>query len=270
MKNIRVAAVISHAPVGAIRENLDRMENWVVEARQGGAQIVCFPELNVSGYAVTDDIRKSAEKISGKIVLHLLAMARREQITILAGMAEEDENHHVFASHLAVGPEGLLGVYRKLHIAPPEKHLFTPGNDIPLFAAHGATFGMQLCYDAHFPEISTCMALKGADIIFIPHASPHGTPRTKSSSWKRHLPARAYDNSVFIVVCNQTGNNGTGLCFPGVAMAIGPDGRILGQKWSEKEDMLLTELKEIDLYSVRENRMHYFLPRRRQDLFPCV
>jgi predicted amidohydrolase len=267
MKDIRIAAVISRAPVGAIRENLDRMENWIGKARQSGAHIICFPELNLSGYDVSSDIREAAEKISGKTVFRLLAMARREQIAILAGMAEMDEDNRVYASHLAIGSDGMLGVYRKLHIAPPEKHLFSPGNDIPLFTAHGATFGIQLCYDAHFPEISTRMALGGADIIFIPHASPRGTPRTKLTSWKRHLPARAYDNSVFVVACNQTGDNGKGLSFPGIALAIGPGGQILDQTLSEDEDMLLVELKENDMRLVRENRMHYFLPHRRADLF---
>lgn len=270
MEDIRIAAVISWAPVSAVRENLDRMEKWIAEAKQNGAQIICFPELNVTGYDISEEFRESAEKITGKTVLQLLAIARREEITILSGMVEKDENNRIYASHLVISPGGLLGVYRKLHLAPPEKHLFSPGNCISLFTAHGATFGIQLCYDTHFPEISTYMALNGADIIFIPHASPRGTPQTKLTSWKRHLPARAYDNSVFVVACNQSGKNGKGLNFPGVALVIGPDGNILNQTLSETEDMLFVELKGSDLRLVRKNRMHYFLPNRREDLFPAT
>lgn len=270
MKDIRIAAVISHAPVGAIRENLERMEMWVAEAKRYGAEIVCFPELNVTGYAVQNEMRESAESIGGETVSLILAMARRERIIILAGMVEKKENHGIFASHLAVDPCGILGVYRKLYIAPPEKFLFSPGNDIPIFNAGGVAFGIQLCYDAHFPELSTHMALRGAEIIFIPHASPRGTSRTKWESWNRHLPARAYDNSVFVVACNQTGNNGKGLDFPGIALVIGPGGNILDRKFSEDESLMITELKEKDFLSVRENRMHFFLPHRRSDLFKCL
>ncbi len=70
--------------------------------------------------------------------------------------------------------------------------------------------GIQLCYDAHFPELSTRMAVNGADIIFMPHASPRGTPSQKLTSWLRHLTARAFDNGVFIVACNQNGDNQKG------------------------------------------------------------
>ena len=54
---------------------------------------------------------------------------------------------------------------------------------VPLFDVHGITLGIQLCYDAHFPELSTRMALDGADVIFMPHASPRGTPSKKLDSW---------------------------------------------------------------------------------------
>jgi predicted amidohydrolase len=270
MRDIRIAAIICEARLGETGKNLDRTERWVVRAKKNGADIVCFPEMNVTGYAVTEDIKKFAEDISGKVVSQLLALARGEQVTILAGLAEKGENGQIFASHLVLGPEGVHGIYRKLYLAPPEKSVFSPGNRIPLFSFKDVTFGIQLCYDGHFPEISTHMALGGADIFFIPHASPRGTPQAKSSSWKRHLPARAYDNAVFVVACNQTGDNGKGLTFPGIAMVIGPDGQIMDEKASDTDDLLFVECKEKDLRRIRENRMHYFLPNRREDLFPCI
>jgi predicted amidohydrolase len=131
----------------------------------------------------------------------------------------------------------------------------------------GLTFGIQLCYDAHFPELSTRMALNGADVIFIPHASPRGTPEDKYHSWLRHLKARAFDNSVFIVAVNQVGDNGNGLAFPGIAVAISPSGEVMDKKLCENEDMLVVELKEDLLTRVRSSFMHFFLPNRRKDLF---
>ncbi len=65
------------------------------------------------------------------------------------------------------------------------------------------------------------MAVKGAEILFLPHASPRGLAIDKHRSWMRHLTARAFDNSVFVVACNQTGYNGKGLTFPGNAVVLG-------------------------------------------------
>ena len=83
----------------------------------------------------------------------------------------------------------------------------------------------------------------------------------------RHLPARAYDNSVFVAACNQTGVNGKGLRFPGLSLVIAPSGQLLNEKLCTGEGMLLVDLKKSDLSAVRKNKMHYFLPNRRKDLF---
>jgi N-carbamoylputrescine amidase len=101
----------------------------------------------------------------------------------------------------------------------------------------------------------------------MPHASPRGTPESKFNSWQRHLPARAFDNSVFIVACNQTGDNAAGLGFPGVALALGPSGEILEKRVNDEEGLLVTDLKADDLARVHNHRMRYFLPNRRSDLF---
>ena len=267
MKDIRIAAVVMNSPVDQIPQNLEHMTQWVMAAKKEGAGLVCFPEMNVSGYSVKPEIKDSAESVPGPVTRVLLEFAEREDIVILAGLAEKDESEHIFASHLVAQPGGKLGIYRKLHIAPPEQNIYSSAQDIPLFSVQGIKFGIQLCYDAHFPELSSHMALNGADIIFMPHASPRGTPEDKLNSWGRHLPARAFDNSLFIVACNQTGDNASGLRFPGVALILGPSGEILEKKVNDEEGMLIADLKADDLARVRNHRMRYFLPNRRSDLF---
>jgi predicted amidohydrolase len=267
MKDIRIAAVIFNSPLNRIRHNLDRMTDWVHAAKNKGALLVCFPELNITGYSAEQDIKKSAEPVPGSISRNLAQMAREHQIVILAGLIENDETGRVFASHLVVSPNGSWGVYRKIHIAPPERNLFSPGAEVPLFDIQGIKFGIQLCYDAHFPELSTRMAIDGADVIFMPHASPRGTPSGKFNSWMRHLTARAFDNSLFIVACNQTGENQKGLDFPGIAVILGPDGQILAKDISGKEAIISADLKSDDLANVRSHPMRYFLPNRRPEIY---
>jgi N-carbamoylputrescine amidase len=264
--SVRVAAVVFNSPRGTARANLDRMEGWVAGARAQGAEIVCFPELNITGYGTDAGVQQEAEPVPGLLTERLGAMAARHGLVILAGLAEQAGDGRICASHLAVAPAGLLGRYRKLHIAPPEQPVFSAGDRVPIFEACGIRFGIQLCYDAHFPELSARMALDGADVIFIPHASPRGTPAEKQSSWMRHLPARAFDNGVFIVACNQTGDNGASLSFPGIAVILGQDGRVMAETTAGTESLLVADLKPEDLAAVRQLPMRYFLPRRRPDL----
>jgi len=267
MNDIRIAAVIFNSVVNQPHDNLARMAHWIKQAQKQGAQLICFPELTVTGYSTRPEIKDAAEPIPGPISRHLQELAHDHQMVILAGMAERDENKRIFASHLVVTPEKISGVYRKIHIASPERSIFTPGDRAPVFKTAGIKFGIQLCYDAHFPELSTHMALGGADVIFMPHASPRGTPQEKFNSWMRHLTARAFDNGVFIVACNQIGDNQKGLCFPGLAVVVGPSGNVLQAKTAESEGMLVTDLKAEDLSAVRDHKMRYFLPNRRPELY---
>jgi len=267
MKNIRIAAVISNARVGKTANNLDRMKAWIKKASGENASIVCFPEMTITGYHVRKEIIKASESIPGPSTDYLANLAEIYKITILAGLAETDSSGHIFATHVVIAPEGIKGVYRKVHLGPSEKSLFISGDSIPVFENNGIKFGIQLCYDAHFPDLSTAMALKGADVIFIPHASPRTTPDEKIKSWMRHLPARAYDNGLFIIACNQCGKNGKGLSFPGVCVVLNPAGEVIQSYTGTDEHMIIVDLNARDLKKVRSHKMRYFLPNRRPEIY---
>ena len=267
MDDIRIAAVIMNCPVGRVDDNLDRMAGWIQTAKKRAADLVCFPEMNVTGYSTLGAIKDFAETVPGTISQSVLELAQEFKLTILAGLLEEDAEGRVYASHLAVTPEGMAGIYRKIHIAPPETEVFSAGNAIALFKIKGVKLGIQLCYDVHFPELSTRMATDGADVIFMPHASPRGTPAEKFNSWMRHLPARAFDNGLYVVACNQTGNNQSGLNFPGLSVILDPAGRVIKKNTGGKEDMIVADLKADELEKVRGHRMRYFLPNRRPELY---
>ena len=100
----------------------------------------------------------------------------------------------------------------------------------------------------------------------MPHASPRGTAEEKYQSWMRHLPARSFDNGLFVVACNQIGDNRQGLTFPGVAIVLNPLGHVIAEKISQVETLLVADLKADAMQKVRDNRMRYFLPQRRSDL----
>ncbi len=267
MYDLLVAAVCMHSEPGAVDKNLEQMESFVHEASKQAAGVVLFPELSISGYTL-----KEPEKIydlarSRKILEKIVRMAHDAKLIIMAGMVEIQKEGRPYITHVVAGPEGLLGLYRKTHLSPKEKEKYRGGDGLPVFHEGGLTFGVELCYESHFPEISTVLCLKGAEILFMPHASPRGNPEEKMKSWLRHLPARAFDNGVFVIACNQVGETREGFSFPGVILAFDPQGRVVESYAGKEERMVLVELKTEVLDETRAHRMKYFLPHRRKDLY---
>jgi len=267
MENLKVAAVCMGAVPGEIDENLKKIETLALEASKGGAQVVCFPEFSVTGYAPKSPDLICGREDSQMIVNHLRRISADLNLVVLAGFIEYAADFRPHITQVITGPEGVIGCHRKTHLGPAERKFYAEGQDLSPFTYRGLCFGVELCYESHFPEISTTLALKGADILFVPHASPRGSPEEKMKSWKRHLPARAFDNGLFVVACNQVGRNSYGLHFPGVVLLLGPDGLLLESYAGEEERVVIAELKGKDLKKVREHRMKYFLPERREELY---
>ena len=267
MQDIRIAAVVCRCPVGQVKRNLERTRYWTHQARNKGAALVCFPEMNLTGYSNREAIAEHAIAAQGPEIDALVRLAVDQEIALLVGFAEKTADGRLYASHMAITPEGRTGVYRKLHLAPPEADNFSPGETLPVFHGSGIRFGIQLCYDAHFPELSTQMAEADADVIFMPHASPRGRAADKHQSWMRHLPARAFDNGLFVVACNQTGDNENGLVFPGNAVVISPSGEVIETRLSGNSGMLVADLTTDQIRHVRSHRMRYFFPNRRPGIY---
>ncbi len=267
MPTLRIAATMLRSPVGRVDENLAAVVAWTRQARREGARLICFPEMTLTGYSTRGAIMRHAMRADSPAAERLRQLAQQEDITILVGAAEPAPDGRIYAAHWVVRPGRPIAVYRKTHIAPPEKRHLCPGDQAPVFGVDPYRIGIQLCYDAHFPELSAHMAWQGADILFFPHASPRGTPDDKLASWLRHLTARAFDNGVFVVACNQAGENGEGLSFPATAVVIGPSGDVQARDTSGREGLLLADVESSLLTHVRGHRMRYFFPNRRPALY---
>ena len=270
MDDLKAAAVCMNAVPGEVEKNLNRIQSFVSKASAKGVSIICFPEFSVTGYFLERPGNAFNEQDSCEVIRRLTRMAQEAHLVLLAGMIEVTGRGKPFITQVAAGPAGLIGLYRKTHLAPTERDVYQAGEKIEVFSYKNTTLGIQLCYEAHFPEISTIMAIMGADMIFIPHASPRGTPEEKLLSWLRHLSARAFDNSVFLVACNQVGETKEGLAFPGVACVLGPDGRVLARYAGQEEKILFAELKSDMLEKIRLHRMKYFIPHRRPGLYKKI
>ncbi|MFZ7112113.1 MAG: nitrilase-related carbon-nitrogen hydrolase [Desulfatiglandales bacterium] len=270
MKDLRIAAVCMQSKPGDIDGNLEKTEAFVREASNKGADVVCFPELSISGYGIGNAEILCPFSRGEEIIRRATDIARQYRIVLVVGMIEWAEEQRPYISQIAAGPKGLIAVYRKTHLSPPERECYQPGRVIDIVSCDDLLFGIQLCYEAHFPEISTIMALKGAEVVLIPHASPRGEPETKRNSWFRHLQARAYDNAMFVVACNQVGRTDGGYDFPGVAVIMSPAGRVMAEYTGHEEKVLIADLSGGDIEDIKRHRMRYFLPQRRPELYGAL
>lgn len=227
--------------------------------------------MGITGYALKDEIRDFAEPVPGPSTREVRRMADENDIIIIAGLAERAESEGIAITQIVASPDGTMDVYRKLHLSMGEQDFFEAGSEAPVFKTANTMFGIQLCYDAHFPELSTILALKGAEVLFMPHASPPPeSADQKRERWLRYLAARAYDNGVFVVACNQTGNGGAGIHFSGVALILDPRGEVIAETSGDEEKMIVAELKAEILARTRNTRMGFFLAHRRPELYGAV
>ncbi|MEJ5199288.1 MAG: nitrilase-related carbon-nitrogen hydrolase [Anaerolineae bacterium] len=266
-ETVTVAAVNFRPRFGAIGENLERIEAWVADLAGRGASLICFPELAVTGYDRTPAIRELAQTVPGPAADRLAAIAQRWRADVLAGLPERDADGRLYIAQIIAGADGAMAVYRKLHLNAPERATYTPGEALGVFRRPNLTCGVQLCYDAHFPELSTLQALAGADLLCIASASPRDEPEEKAERMLRYLRARAYDNSCYVVACNLVGEGAQGQRFGGVALALDPKGELLASHVGWEEGYVLATVDMAALRRIRRTVMGYFLPHRRADLY---
>jgi N-carbamoylputrescine amidase len=267
MKDITVAAVNFQATLGDVEANLDKVERWAKRLSQQGAELICFPEMCICGYDRTAAIVPLAQTVPGPAVERLVSIAARHGITLLAGLAEVDSQGRRFISHVVATPRGLAGVYRKTHLSPPEREVFLTGDGLGVFGGDGCTFGVQLCYDTHFPELSTLQALAGAEVLFMAFATPRDDPQSLRERLLCYLPARAYDNGCYAVACNLVGTGRRGQSLAGVALIIGPKGELLADATGWEEGAALARLSGSEIRRLRRTKMGYFVRHRRPELY---
>ncbi len=189
--------------------NLSRVREWIAEAARRGSDLVVFPELWDTGYALAQAAQLGSPLEGGRFA-SVAALAREHRVHVIGSMLELAAAASAGASPRAYntavwfGPEGdVLGVYRKLHLfrLMNEERYLDPGEALLLLDLPWGTTGTAICYDLRFPELFRSYALGGAVLTVIPAQWPH--PRM--AHWQTLLRARAIENQMVVVACNRVG-----------------------------------------------------------------
>ncbi|GAB6157797.1 nitrilase family protein [Desulfotomaculum varum] len=271
MQDTRIALVQMQAKVGQMNRNLSVMGRFVKKAALQGVDIICFPEMCLPGYHREKAGELAQDITASAFVTSLEQMAKLNNITVIAGMAERNGEAKPFITQIVVYPDGAVDKYRKTHLGKSELPYFSAGDEIKVFATAKAKFGIQICWDTHFPELTTILSLRGCEIIFAPHASPSFVG-DRRDIWLKYLPARAYDNTVFIGACNLVGEDGQGHYFCGGTLVLDPKGNIVAEDFRGEASMLVADLEGSKINSIRQQAAgsmanRFYLQSRRPELY---
>ncbi|MFN0167199.1 MAG: nitrilase-related carbon-nitrogen hydrolase [Bryobacteraceae bacterium] len=287
MQPTRVAAVSMNGLLGEPERVLAAIDGWCERAVAAKADLVLFPELVVHGHCTPNTWDMAEPVPDGPSVRRLVELARRHRLVLSAGLSEK-ERDIVFNTQVLVGPDGYIGKQRKLHLSRDEANYYKGGRDIPVFDIGRCKVGTVICYDNQFPEIARVLALRGADVLLMPHAArfkpwpdtPEGeaAARRHSHDFVACYSLRARENACFAVLTDQAGRAGTLDSYPkdhenqphhaGVALIWGPGGELLASAQQERvqEEMIVADLDPVRL--ARERSLaNYMLRTRRPELF---
>ncbi|EHQ90051.1 nitrilase-related carbon-nitrogen hydrolase [Desulfosporosinus youngiae] len=270
-KDCRIGLVQMESIVGETERNLQTITHLAEIAQKQEISILCFPECALDGYS-PHDASEIGNTIDNKWINQLSECSGDLGITLLVGMVEQSTRpYKPYISQVILSPGEVPKVYRKVHLGRSELDYFTPGDSFPIFSAHGTSFAVGICWDWHFPETAAIYSLKGAEILFAPHASPK-VAGDRRQIWLRYLGARAYDNSVYLGACNLIGSNGKSKEFSGGALVIGPKGDLFDQARMSNDGILAADLSAERINHIRRPerssmRDSFFLADRRKELY---
>lgn len=274
MENIKISTAQFENKSGDKEYNLSVIETLSGEAARQGSKVIAFHECSITGYTFARKLSREqmldlAEHIpEGKSIQRLQQIAKKYDITILAGLFEKDEADNLFKAYVCVDKNGLVAKHRKLH--PFINPNLSPGNSYTIFDIYGWKCGILICYDNNVIENVRATVLLGADIIFMPHVTMC-TPSTrpgagfvdpqlwynrindptslnlefkgmKGREWlMKWLPSRAYDNGIYLVFSNPIGMDDDQLK-NGCSMIIDPFGDILAECTTFEDSIVSTTL----------------------------
>jgi predicted amidohydrolase len=250
-RQLRLGAAQFGAVGGDVAANVGAHVTLLEEAARRSVDLLVFPELSLTGYAadrLVADARACALDPASPLLAPLRAACRRHRIAALAGAPVLCDGRLRLSALLFDRRGALAHIYEKQFLDGAEKDWFAPGEAGVLLEVHGRRLGVGICYDASFPEHARRLALAGAEAYLVSGAFPLGV-----SDFRRgvYFPARALENTVYVVFANYVGGHG-GLGYGGRSAVYGPDGRLIDEASAEAPGLAVAAVDPQVLAAARE------------------
>ena len=240
---MKIAGVQMNVLLKDLSHNLGQMIERLRETTAAGARLIVFPECALSGYCFDslEEARPYAQTIPGPATEQMRVACAELGCYAIFGMLEAD-GAKIFNAAVLMGPTGVIGSYRKVHLPYLGIDMFTSYGDRS-FAVHHAgelKVGMNICYDAAFPEAARALAILGADLIALPTNWPPGAECTAASV----INARALENAVYYIAVNRVGTE-RGFEFIGRSKIVDPSGQTMAETRGTSEEILYAEIDPV-------------------------
>ena len=206
------------------------------------AELYLLPELFTTGYTFADAAEAAAlaePADGGPSYKAMSAFARERHVYVAYGFAERDQGRIYNAANL-IGPEGLVGTYRKIQLFAREKLFFSAGESpAPVFELPFGRVGLMICFDWYFPEVARSLALRGAELLLHPAnlVLPH-CPQA--------MITRSLENRVFSATCDRVGveeHSGVRHEFIGSSQVVSPQGDLLIRLSRDRQEAAVVEIE---------------------------
>jgi len=214
-----------------IKKNLKKIFEYLDKAKDSGSELVVFPELALTGHL---NKNKSAIKSDDSVILKLADYTNKNNLYINCGFAEK-YNKEFYNSSVLVGPEGIIGVYKKIHLNKSDKSWANEGSEWKYFDTKIGRVGLMIGYDAIFPESARCLGLYGCDVVLCSSAQKgvftHGhkgsairqnypIPMGADPNHWNHFRIRGGENNLYFLYSNISDKKNN---FLGKSGIFGPD-----------------------------------------------
>jgi N-carbamoylputrescine amidase len=287
MRTTRVAAVSMNGFLGEPERVLGAIDAWCEQVAGDGVELVLFPELVIHGHCTPNTWELAEPVPDGPSVRRLVEIASRRRLVICAGLSEK-ERDIVFNTQVLVGPQGYIGKQRKLHLSRDEVFYYKGGREILVFDAGPFRVGIVICYDNQFPEVARVLALRGAELLLMPHAgrfklwddtpASEAQARQYSHAFLKKYALRARENACFAMLADQAGRAGYVDLWPrdsenqphhsGAALIWGPDGELIAATQEDRiRDEVIVATLDTGLMARERSLANYMLRTRRPELF---
>lgn len=245
--------------LGDVAANLDKHLEYVDRAAGQGVELLVFPELSLTGYAVQDLVPTLARKPTPADPVFGQLLTASHKLDLMVGFIDEDARHRFYISAAYLSQGQILHVHHKVYLPTyglfDEGRFFAWGDSIRAFDTRWGRVGMLICEDFWHASPPYLLWLDGADLLLFASASPGRglsiDDKLESAWWVEHVN-RAYASlfTAFVAHTNKVGFE-DGLNFWGGATIFDPNGELVAQGPYQEEALTVATL---DLGQLRRTR----------------
>jgi predicted amidohydrolase len=259
---LRIALAQVAPRLGELEVNLARHHELITSARAGGAGLVVFPELGLTGYLLQDLAAEVAMRLDDPR-LASLAAETAGSLSAVVSFVEESADHRLFISAVLLEDGEVRHVHRKVHLPTyglfDERRFFAPGDMLRAVPSRlGVGVGLAVCEDFWHLSTPQVLALDGAQILVNVSSSPgrdlaatNETGLGTAGSWRGLMRTYAQLTTSFVVFCNRVGVDES-ISFWGGSEVISPTGKAVFSAPMFDEGLFYAD---IDLADVRRERI---------------